>query len=196
VLASRLEYSPSLPASRDQLWQRYPMGSTVKCLALYPRPFWRDQGLSGEAVCTSGPVSVIFDNTSHDGRQASLLAFVVGDPARSWSTRPEIERREAVLAVMARCFGPAAAAPTHYVEQDWSSEPYSRGCPVGVLAPGALSVGAAPLREPNGRVHWAGTETATEWNGYMEGALQSGERASAEVVVAIRATASGARGAA
>ncbi len=200
-LASRLAYSPALPASRDQLWQRYPMGATVKCLALYPSAFWREKGLSGEAVCTEGPVSVIFDNTSHDGRQASLLAFVVGDPARIWSTRPELERRDAVLAVMARCFGPAAAAPTHYLEQDWSTEPYSRGCPVGVLSPGALSVGAAPLREPSGKIHWAGTETATEWNGYMEGALQSGERASAEVIAALvsagpAASTSSARGAA
>jgi monoamine oxidase len=139
---------------------------------------------------------VIFDNTSHDGRQPALLAFVVGDPARVWSTRPAIERREAVLSVMARCFGPAAAAPTHYLEQDWSSEPYSRGCPVGILSPGALSVGAAPLREPCGRVHWAGTETATEWNGYMEGALQSGERAAAEVIAAGDRAPSPARGAA
>lgn len=181
ALAARIDFRPALPAARDLLVQKFPMGATVKCVAFYRRPFWRERGLSGEIVCTRGPVSVAFDNTSHDGAVPSLLAFVVGDPARSWHLRGERERREAVLSVLARALGSEATRPEHYLEQDWSTEAYSRGCPVGVLGPGALGVAGRSLRQPVGRIHWAGTETATIWTGYLEGALEAAERAATEI---------------
>jgi len=182
ALAGRLDYSPGLPAARDQLLQRFPMGATVKFLAFYRRAFWRERGLSGELVCTQGPVSVVFDNTSHDGKLPCLVAFVVGDPARTWHQRGELARRDAVLSVMARGLGPEAAHPEHTLEQDWSTEPFTRGCPVGLLGPGALQVAGRSLRQPVGRIHWAGTETATLWTGYLEGALEAAERAATEVL--------------
>ena len=182
ALAGRIEYLPSLPPLRDQLLQRFPMGATVKCLALYDRPFWRERGLSGEAVFHPGPPSVVFDNGSHDGAQPALLAFVVGEQARGWSTRTEADRRQAILAALVRAFGREAAQPTAYLEQDWSTEAWSRGCPVGYVQPGTLSTFAPALRAACGRIHWAGTETATVWTGYMEGALESGDRAAREVL--------------
>ncbi len=184
VLAGRIVYTPALPVAREQLTQRYPMGATVKCLALYAQPFWRAKGLSGELVCTQGPVSVTFDNSAHDGNPAALVAFVVGQAARDWSARDPEVRKRAVLDTLVRGFGPEAAAPFDYVEQDWSLEPWTLGCPVGVRGPGVLTATGAALRTPVGRIHWAGTETATEWNGYMEGALESGDRAAHEVLAA------------
>lgn len=182
AIAGRIEYLPGLPAMRDQLMQRFPMGATVKCIALYDRPFWRARGLSGEGVANRGPASVVFDNGSFDAAQASLLAFVVGGHAKSWSTRSERERKGAVLAQLAKMFGDEALAPTDYVEQDWSTEVWTRGCPVGLLPTGVLTQFAPALRASCGRVHWAGTETATRWHGFMEGALESGERAAREVL--------------
>lgn len=158
------------------------MGATVKVHLLYDRPFWRERGFSGEAVFDRGPISVLFDNTSHDGAQAALLAFIVGDPARTWSLRPAVARRETVLRLVARLFGADAGHPTDYIEVDWSTEPWSRGCPVGVLGAGAMRVAGAAMQAPTGRIHWAGTETATVWTGYMEGALQAAERAVGEIV--------------
>jgi len=181
ALAGRIEYRPLLPVVRDQLTQRMPMGSTVKCIAVYDRPFWREAGLSGEAVTTTGPLSVVFDNGSHDGAVHSLLGFIVGQKARLFSERPAEERRAVVLGSLGRMFGERALRPVEYVEHDWSAEEWTRGCPVGVLGPGAMTGVGRALRDPVGRIHWAGTETATEWTGYMEGALQSGERAAAEV---------------
>ncbi|MRG92303.1 FAD-dependent oxidoreductase [Polyangium spumosum] len=181
ALAGRIEYRPLLPVVRDQLSQRMPMGSTVKCIALYDRPFWREAGLSGEAVTSTGPMSVVFDNGSHDGAVHSLLGFVVGQKARVFSERPAEERRAVVLGSLARMFGERALRPVEYVEHDWSTEEWTRGCPVGVMGPGVMTGVGRVLREPAGRIHWAGTETATEWTGYMEGALQSGERAASEV---------------
>ena len=182
TLAGRIAFTPALPVLREQLVQRFPMGATVKCLALYERAFWREQGLSGEAVLHPGPPSVVFDNGSHDGAQPALLGFVVGEAARLWSSRPSEARKAEILAALVRVFGPEAAHPSEYVEQDWSTEAWSLGCPVGFLQPGTLSTFAPALRAPCGRVHFAGTETATEWTGYMEGALASAARAASEVL--------------
>lgn len=185
VMAGRLRYDPPMPALRDELTQRYPMGATIKCHAVYERAFWRQDGYSGEAVLTAGPIAVVFDNSSADGERPALLAFSVGAAARRLGAMRAEERRRRVLDVLVRCFGPAAAGPVAYLEKDWSADPWTRGCPTGFMPPGVLSVFGPALRPPVGPVHWAGTETATEWTGYMEGAVQSGERAAAEVLAAL-----------
>jgi monoamine oxidase len=182
ALVRTLRFSPPLPPAKDQLLQRMPMGATIKCLAVYERLFWRDAGWSGEVVSDGDPISVTYDNTSADGRTAALVAFIVGAAARRWSTRSADERRAAVVASLARWFGAPAARPLLYEDKDWSADPWSGGCPVGVLPPGALTGAAARLGDPVGPLHFASTETATEWTGYMEGAAQSGERAAAEVL--------------
>lgn len=180
-LAQRIDWRPALPPRKEQLLVRYTMGATVKCFALYDHAFWRDRGYSGEVVTTDDDVSVVFDNTSHDGRQPCLLAFVVGDPARRWSEYTPEDRKRRVIDALVRAFGEQARAVTGYVEQDWSTEAWSRGCPVGVMPPGAHSAVGDVLRTPVGRVHFAGTETAITWCGYMEGAIDAGERAAGEI---------------
>ena len=181
ALAGRIEYTPLLPANRDAITQRMAMGATMKCMAFYDRPFWRDRGMSGEVACTGGPVTVVFDNSPEDASSGVLLGFVVGRPARELGALPADERKRAVLAAFARFFGPDAGAPREYIEQDWSTEAWTRGCPTGTLPPAALSLFGPALRAPVGRIHWAGTETATEYTGYMEGAVESGERAAKEI---------------
>lgn len=179
--AARIVFDPPLPGGRDQLLQRVPMGATVKHVVTYDRPFWRERGLSGEAVSASGPIAAAFDNTSHDNGQPALVAFVAGADARRWSLRSEPDRRRALLRALGRFFGPEAEAPSEVAARDWSEDPWIRGCPVGAPGPGAITGAGAALRQPVGRIHFAGTETATEWNGYLEGALQSAERAAREV---------------
>lgn len=181
VLAGRIHYEAPLPARRDQLTSRMPMGSCIKYIATYDRAFWREQGFSGEAFSDTGPTVTTFDDTSHDGGQPALVTFSDGQVARTWGERSSDQRRTAVLNEFARFFGPDALAPTDFAEKNWNDDPWSRGCYAGVTAPGALSAFGAALREPCGRVHWSGTETATEWMGYLEGAIQSGERAADEV---------------
>ena len=177
-LYAAIDFDPVLPIARSQLAQRMPMGGTVKAHVLYERPFWREAGLSGEAVCTRGPVAVTFDNTSHDGAQPALLAFIVGDTARRWSTRPADARRGEVLDVLRALFGDAAGRPTQYLEHDWSTQRWSLGCPTANLPPGSMFVCGDALDSPRvGRLHFAGTETASTWPGYMEGAVEAGERA-------------------
>lgn len=182
TMAASVLHSPDLPSDRAQLVQRMPMGATTKCLAIYDRPFWREDGLSGEAVMTNGPLSVTFDNTSADGSVAALLGFSVGRPARELAALSPDARRSAVLSALADCFGPKALKPIDYHEKDWQADPWTRGCPTGNFAPGTLTQFARALRTPVDRLHFAGTETAREFCGFMEGAVESGERAAAEVL--------------
>ena len=181
ALAGRIEHDPPLSSMRDQLTQRMPMGTVIKCMAVYEEPFWRQDGLSGQAISLPGPAQVVFDNTPPNG-SAGLIAFLEGRDARELAAVSEAERREAVLRGFQRLFGRRAAHPVQFVEKDWSAEPYSRGCYAGVFGPGAWTGYGRLLREPIGRLHWAGTETATRWMGYMDGAIQSGKRAAAEVM--------------
>jgi monoamine oxidase len=179
-LAARIELDPPAPARRVQLVGRHAMGAIVKVIVAYETPFWRAAGFSGEAVATQpSPVAVTFDNCLPDDGAASLLCFVQADAARRWGGDAT-----AVLEPLARWFGDAARRPVAIEAVDWTAEPWSLGCPTAVAAPGALMSGTT-LREPIGRVHIAGTESATEWTGYIEGALESGERAAREVMRAV-----------
>ena len=182
-MASRIRYKPGLPALRDQLTQRLPMGSVVKCMAVYDEPFWRADGLSGMATSTEGPVKLTFDNSPPDGRPGVLLGFLEAHEARVLAERPPKQRRAAVLACFERLFGAKARTDvSDYVEKSWAADPWARGCYGGFTPPGVLLDFGAALRRPVGRIHWAGSETATVWNGYMDGAVESGERAAAEVL--------------
>ena len=187
ALTARIDYDPPLPGLRDQLTQRYPMGNVIKIQAVYDRPFWRDQGLTGQAVGDADPVRITFDNSPPSGSPGILLGFIEGELAREWTERPAEERRTAVVESFVSYFGPQAREVREYVERDWSEEVWSRGCYVGVAPPGVLLDYGERLRRPVDRIHWAGTETATIWNGYMEGAVRSGERSAEEVLAALPA---------
>jgi monoamine oxidase len=184
AMAGRIAYAPILPALRDQLTQRMPMGWYAKVEAVYPTPFWRSDGLSGQVVSDTGPVRTTFDNTPPDGTPGVLMGFIAADDGRVWSQLSASERRNAALGSFARYFGTAALGPIQYVEKDWTAEEWSRGDPVGLMPPGVLTQYGPALRPPVGRVHWAGTETAEVWTGYMDGAVRSGERVADEVQAA------------
>src|SRR5262249_42536873 len=96
TLCGRLAYDPPLPALRDQLTQRVPMGSVIKVEAVYPSPFWRAAGLSGQVTSDVGPVRITFDNTPQEGSPGVLLGFIEGADARVWSGRAATDRQAAV----------------------------------------------------------------------------------------------------
>jgi monoamine oxidase len=185
VLAGRIAYDPPMPSVRDGLTQRMAQGSVVKCMAVYPEPFWREQGLSGQATSSDGPVSVTYDNSPPDGSPGVLLAFLEGRAARVAGALPQAERRDSVLGCLRRFFGERAASPERYLDRAWANEEYSRGCYGGFMPPGAWIENGPALRAPVGPLHWAGAETATIWNGYMDGAVRSGEAAATEAAAAI-----------
>jgi monoamine oxidase len=181
-LCDRVEWAPGLPPARTQLAQRMPWGTYIKCIAVYDEPFWRADGLSGEAVIDSGPATTTFDNSPPDGSPGILLAFVSGGEARAFQRLSTSRRRAAVLDGLARVFGQRARSAERYIEQDWARERFTGGGPICFMPPGVQTGFGAAIREPVGPIHWAGTETAERWSGYMDGAVRSGERAAAEVL--------------
>jgi monoamine oxidase len=181
-LTGRIHYRPGLPAERNRLVRRFPQGTLIKAAAVYDKPFWRDQDLTGQALSLDGPVAATFDDSPPDASKGVVFGFVGGDAARSFRRQSRHERRAAVLESFEAFFGAEAKHPRQYFETDWTHEQWTRGCPVAIAGPGTLLAHGPAIRKPVGRIHWAGTETSTYWMGYMDGAVRSGKRAAAEVL--------------
>ncbi len=187
ALLTSITFDPPLPTDRALLAQRMPMGQTTKVVAAYERPFWRDDGQNGIGALDRGPVTYVADTSPEDGHRGMLTGFVVGDAARRYRRLGERARRAWALRACARLFGPAALRPLAVAELDWAAEEWSRGAPTGIASAGVLTGVGHALREPHGRVAFAGTETARSWTGYMEGAAEAGERAARETLGALGA---------
>jgi monoamine oxidase len=186
VLAARIDFAPALPRGRRKLLNGIVPGHLIKWEAVYETPFWRADGLSGQAVSEQGPANTTFDNTPPGGSPGVLFGFVGGDGARAFRKLSRAARRDAVLGNFVTYFGEGARDPSASFELDWSQERWTRGCPVGHTGRGIMHRYGSLLRKRFGRVHWAGTETATYWNGYMDGAVRSGEVAAREALRALR----------
>jgi monoamine oxidase len=182
TLAGRIDYHPILPPERDQLTQRYGQGTLTKVAAVYDKPFWRDKGLTGQAVSIDGLVSATFDDSPQSGSPGVIFGFVGGDSARTYQRMSPQEGRDKVLGEFASFFGEEARTPNAFFDTRWTTEQWTRGCPVGIAGPGTLLAYGDRMRAPVGAIHWAGTETSTYWNGYMDGAVRSGQRAAKEVL--------------
>jgi monoamine oxidase len=180
-LAAEIDYTPLLPPIQDAMRRRMTLGTLMKIHAVYPEPFWRQDPGVWMALKIGGVVPEMFDNTPPEGTPGVLMGFHGGHSWRQYANDP-VGRRNGALRDFAQAFGARALNPVDYFEQDWTAEPWSRGCPVSVVAPGVVTEFLPNLIVPFGRVHWAGTETATYWNGYMDGAISSGQRAAAEVI--------------
>ena len=181
VLAARIAFDPPLPSDKDAILTRMHPGSVIKVNVVYEEPFWRDEGLSGQWLDPSQPLSIGLDNSPPEGSPGVLVGFFETEAARRFSGAPPEDRKEAALSSIVASFGPKAADPQRYHELDWSAEPWTRGCYAGQPAIGATVAFGRALRTPLGPIHWAGAETATMWNGYLDGAVASGHRAAQEV---------------
>ncbi len=176
---SRIEFQPHLPAAHDGLRQRMPMGAIIKCAVAYATAFGREAGFSGQVAADDDTLGLVYDDVQSDGPPV-LLCFVEGRHALALSGAEKSVRREKVVASLVRFFGSRAAEPLAYDDNDWLTEPWIHGY-VGTMPPGVMTRFGHALREPVGRIHWAGAETSVEWQGYSEGAMRSGVRAANEV---------------
>lgn len=188
-LSGRIRFSPALPTDRDQLSQRTAGGRVIKVNVVYDRPFWREAGLSGQAFGNKQSLGVVFDNSPADGTAGVLVGFFDAGHADVCSRMEPAERRALALDGLVGYFGPEAGNPVAYLERDWTAEEFSGGCYHSFPTPGALTRFGPALRDVVGPLHWAGAETATSWAGFMDGAVESGSRAAAEVIAAISAPA-------
>jgi monoamine oxidase len=179
-----IRWNPQLPAWRQHLLARMPMGSVTKLLAVYDAPFWRNQGWSGEVIDAHGSVSSAFD-VSPPGGPGVLASLTCGAKSVALADLSPAERQERILESLSRWFGPEAKNPTTAVDVSWENQTYSGGGYSAIPLPGTLHL-ARQMAQPHRQVHFAGTETASVSAGYIEGAISSGARAARDVLGRLR----------
>jgi len=185
-ISDRIEYNPPLPAGRDVMTQKIGQSSVIKMVLVYEKPFWRKEGLNGLAQCDRGLVRSVADSSPNDGTKGVLTVLSGGRYARELAALDKQYRQQIVLKELSSLFGPKAKQPIQFYEKDWMEEPWIRGGYAAHFPPGVITGFGEWLRRPIGPIHWASTETADEWKFYMEGAVQSGERAAKEVLDAMK----------
>lgn len=181
-IVSQILFEPMLPVDRAFLQQRMPSGAVYKIALIYDEPFWRADGLSGQSFAPGSMANLTIDSCTDKGTPGSLTVITEGPVAREMTKLSEAERRQEVLAAVAERFGDKALTPVDYVEQNWTLERYSGGGMIAHTPPGVLTEFGPALREPCGRIHWAGTESSARMFGFIDGAVRSGERAAVEVM--------------
>ncbi|KAM9803028.1 amine oxidase [flavin-containing] [Syngnathus typhle] len=185
VLNLKMHFNPELPPLRNQLISRVPMGSVIKCMVYYKENFWRKKGFCGSMVIEEegAPIGLTLDDTKPDGSVPAIMGFILARKCRRFCGLTKEERFKMICESFSKVLGTEEALHAiHYEEKNWCEEEYSGGCYTAYFPPGILTQFGRVLREPVGRLYFAGTETATEWSGYMEGAVQAGERAAREIL--------------
>jgi len=182
-LVTQIDFQPALAGPRAELVRKMPMGAVIKCTAIYERPFWRDEGLSGMSVSDEGPVHVVFDNSPPRAEVGVLMGFCEADNARKLAKLSVEERRDVAITCFVRSHGEQAKKVLRYADHVWEDDPWSGGCYGAFMPPGVWTSVGPSIREPLGRIHWAGTESAEKGSGYIDGAISSGQRAAREVRV-------------
>ncbi len=182
ALTAAIDWQHPAAAKRAELARKMPMGKVIKALLAYERPFWRDAGYSGQAVSDTAPFGPVFDACLPGSPLGLLVGFFEGDAAAHVQPIGPQARKAAALDCVKIWFGSGAPDPIDYVEHDWIADPWSQGCYVGLAQPGVLTALGPSLRAPVDGLHWAGTETALQWIGYIDGAVEAGERAAAEIL--------------
>ncbi|WP_431969925.1 flavin monoamine oxidase family protein [Nocardia sp. bgisy134] len=185
-VAAGIRHHPPLPRERAYVQDNLRMGTIYKAIAVYDRPFWRERGLSGAIVALDGPVPAAFD-VSPPGGPGHLCVLIPGRAAEALDRLTAAERRDTVLAAVAGQLGYATMNPLSWHEKSWHLDPHVGGGYTAIPRPGALDA-LADSALPTGPIHWAGSETASRWSGYLEGAVVSGERAADEVLAALGST--------
>ncbi len=177
LIAQHLALDPAPPPDVRDLWRRTPtwMAPHAKFLAVYPRRFWREAGLSGGAQSLVGPLAEIHDATSSAG-EAALFGFV-GLAAARRHQMGEAAVIAACTAQLVRLFGPAAAAPQSVRLKDWAADALT-ATPGDLTDPCHPAPQAFALPAPwSDRVTLAGSETAPRDPGYLNGAVIAGQAA-------------------
>jgi monoamine oxidase len=182
MLTSGIQFDPVLPADHVQLIHAMPAGTEYKLVAVYDEPFWRHDGVSGASVATDDTIEITLDTCQPGHPEGVIAGYCAGPRARQLAQLSQQERHDTFVKTLTTRFGPKAAAPQEILENNWAEEPWTRGCSMARFPNGVLTQYGRLLREPVGRLHWAGTETATTSYGAMDGAVRSGERVSEEIL--------------
>jgi len=178
-LAEGIDFDPALPPALASQWKDTAtwMAPHAKYIAIYDAPFWRDQGLSGDARSARGPMAEIHD-ASMPGGSAALFGFI-GVPARVRQTVSDDVLRTHCRAQLTRLFGPQAATPRAEVIKDWARDPYTAtAADMDAAGSHAGAPDPAPDSGPwRGRLTGIASEWSPQFPGYVAGAIEAARMA-------------------
>lgn len=181
-MAATLAFTPALPASALSALHDIPtwMAGQAKALAVYDTPFWRDAGLSGDAMSRHGPMVEIHDASPVQGGPFGLFGFI-GVPPEGRTDTDAL--RAAVIAQFGRLFGPQATTPRQLYLRDWAFDPFTSVAAdkAPLFAHPTYGIPQALNDLWEAQLVFAGTEVAPQFGGYIEGALEAAENALAQV---------------
>lgn len=187
ILYPWIEFAPALPRLKQQMHQHLSMGFVIKVHAVYDRPFWREQGLSGTAFSPYELSHEAYDNTNHGDERGTLVGFVSDRGADDLFRVSAEERKERILESLAHYFGPEAKSPLVYFESDWGAEEWTRGAYAASFDLGGLARYGADLRTPVGPIHFACSDMAGAGYQHVDGAIRMGRLVAANILEAARA---------
>nr|WP_314841198.1 NAD(P)/FAD-dependent oxidoreductase [uncultured Microbacterium sp.] len=187
VLYNRISFMPPMPRRQHQMHQHISMGFVIKVHAVYDRPFWREQGLSGTAFSPYELVHEAYDNTNHADERGTLVGFVSDANADGVFELSADERKARILESLAHYYGPEAENPVVYYESDWGTEEWTRGAYAASFDMGGLYRYGADLRTPVGPIHFASSDLAGAGYQHVDGAIRMGHLVASNIVDAARA---------
>ncbi len=182
ILYSRIQFVPPLPRRQHQMHQHLSMGFVIKVHAVYDRPFWREQGLSGTAFSPYELSHEAYDNTNHGDERGTLVGFVSDRHADDVFTLTAEERKERILESLSHYYGPEAKNPVVYYESDWGSEEWTRGAYAASFDLGGLHRYGADLRSAVGPIHFACSDMAGAGYQHVDGAIRMGRFVAANII--------------
>ncbi len=185
-VVAKIQFTPELPEEKRMLIGSMTMGTVLKCHAVYPTPFWRDSGLNGASTCLDEVVELSVDNSVPGSARGILTSLIHADRAKQLLRLSPEARKQTLLAGYTHLFGEQAATPLVYHDYSFSDNPWVGGAYSGFFKPGIFSKYGAHHAKACGHIHWAGTETALQFRGFMEGAVLSGERVARELLVLLK----------
>ncbi len=169
LVANNISFSPELPDAFNallptvQTW----MAGSIKFTLEYDQPFWRNEGYSGMLYSHAGIITEMYDHTNFEENKFGFTGFLNGGAA---AYSPEV-RKEFVLSQLGDLLGAQALKPVAYLDKVWTDEFIVSGNQV-IQRPHQNN--GHPLLQRgymNDRLFFAATETATQYSGYMEGAV-------------------------
>ena len=182
MLYSRIQFVPPLPRRQHQLHQHISMGFVIKVHAVYDRPFWREQGLSGTAFSPYEISHEAYDNTNHGDERGTLVGFVSDRNADDLFRVSAEERKERILESLSHYYGPEAKNPIVYYESDWGAEEWTRGAYAASFDLGGLTRYGADQRTPVGPIHFACSDIAGAGYQHVDGAIRMGREAARHII--------------
>jgi putrescine oxidase len=179
---SRVRFDPPLPSAQREARQHQSFGQVIKLHVTYPEPFWRAAGLSGTVFSPYELVHEAYDNTNHGDTRGTLVGFVSDERADEVRRLDEDERRDLVLASLARYYGDQALSPSSYYESDWTSEELGQGAYATSFDLGGLTRFGPALSEPVGPVRFGSSDVAGLGFQHVDGALRVGAELAHQII--------------